>query len=293
MGIWITIALILILGLNCLWVGIQLWRDRRPKRKIYALMQGTLLIICGLAVAAVVFYTISAIKYDQTKNTSPPPTMNNDESQEEVKDEVPPSIPEIVKKDCQKLAEGQLLFDPSRTMRQGKPYSVFAQLTRSAGVDITAGLEGSEFIIVKEHVSCKVSMSLDSQEPGAFLVDKVPAGRPDAQLLEPDTFTQWDWRVTPRKHGSLHLLLYVTPMLYRDEVGEGLQKFRQPPRVITVTPDYFYEFTRFVKENWTIISGLLGALFIPVFLWFRNEIIAWCKSYFGRKKRFGFPVPPQ
>jgi hypothetical protein len=30
----------------------------------------------------------------------------------------------------------------------------------------------------------------------------------------------------------LHLLLYVTPMLYVDGIGEDLKQFKQPPRII-------------------------------------------------------------
>src|SRR5882724_67071 len=49
----------------------------------------------------------------------------------------PPRIPEIVKKDCQKLVDGQLLFEPSRTMRQGQPYLLLARLIRNPGINIT------------------------------------------------------------------------------------------------------------------------------------------------------------
>src|ERR1019366_7681272 len=114
---------------------------------------------------------------------------------------------------------------------------------------------------------------LDAEEPGAFLVEKVPAGRKDDQLLEPDTFSEWSWNVTPRKHGPLHLLLYVTPMLYVDGIGEETKQFRQPPRVITVVPDYIYESGAFLKENWPILSGLLTVVFTPLFLWLRWRLI--------------------
>jgi hypothetical protein len=183
--------------------------------------------------------------------------------------------PEIAKKDCQQLIDGVLLFKPSTTMRQGHPYLVFARLSRNSGVNITEGLDDSQFVIVKQTVSCKVSMSLDSEEPSAFTIEKMPLDRKDDQVLEPNKFSQWDWRVTPKKHGPLHLLLYVTPMLYVDGVGEGLKQFKQPPRIITVMPDYWYESGAFLKGNWPILSGLLTAVFIPLFLWFRTGIIDW------------------
>jgi hypothetical protein len=59
-------------------------------------------------------------------------------------------VPEIVKRDCQKLVDGQLLFDPSKKMRQGQSYSIFARLSRSPGVNISEGLNDSQFVIVKE-----------------------------------------------------------------------------------------------------------------------------------------------
>ena len=52
--------------------------------------------------------------------------------------EIKKLTPEIVKNDCQKLVDGQLLFEPSRIMRQGSSYGLFARLTRNPGVDITS-----------------------------------------------------------------------------------------------------------------------------------------------------------
>lgn len=211
---------------------------------------------------------------------------------------IQPDVADIVKKDCQKLVDGQLLFEPSKTMRQGQPYSVFARLARtpsgngptgSPAVNIAEGLEGSNFTVVAERVSCKVAMSLDSEESAAFKIDKVPVDRKDEQLLEVGKFSQWDWRVTPRKNGPLHLLLYVTPMLYVDGIGEGLKEFKQPARIITVTPDYLYEFTQFFSDNWAIISGVLSLIVIPLFLWFRKEILEWIEERFKKKpKPIGF-----
>jgi hypothetical protein len=202
-----------------------------------------------------------------------------------------PSVPEILKQDCQKLVDGQLLFEPSQTMHEGQSYLVFARLSRNPGVNITEGLQGSRFVIVKETVSCTVSMTLDAEEPEAFKIEKVPASRKDEQVLQANRYSQWDWRVTPTKQGQLHLLLFVTPILYVDGMGEQLKQFKQPPRVITVTPDYWYETRTFLKANWAIISGLLTAILIPLFLWFRKGIIDWCKKRFSKKEQF-YPLPP-
>jgi hypothetical protein len=136
-------------------------------------------------------------------------------------------------------------------------------------------------------------MQLAPEEPAAFTIQEVPTGRRTDQFLEPDKFSQWDWRVTPEKHGTLHLLLYVTPMLYVEGINEPLPKnFGTPPKVITVTPDYLYELKTFVKENWMIISVLLTAVFIPLFLWGRRGIVDWFQKRLTKKDVF-YPLPPR
>lgn len=79
-------------------------------------------------------------------------------------------------------------------------------------------------------------------------------------------------------------------MLYVDGIGEGLTRFNQPPRIITVTPDYLYESGTFLKDDWGILGGLLTAVFIPLFLWFRKGVIDWlAKRVKGKERVIVFP----
>jgi hypothetical protein len=269
---YLFLGAVVVVGINCIWAGVLFWRNRFPAR-VQGRLQGTLLILTGIAATGLTVLGFLENRPGAIREGGPAAG-----SRFQVPYKPPPDIPEIVKKDCQKLVDGQLLFEPSRTMRQGTAYPVFARLSRGSGVKITEGLDGLHVVITKERVSCKVSMNLDSEEPNAFMIEKVPSDRRDDQFLEPNTFSQWDWRVTPRKHGSLHLLLYVTPMLYVDDIGEQLKEFKQPPRVITVTPDYLYESGAFLKENWAILSVLLTAILIPLFLWFRKGVVGWLRK---------------
>lgn len=242
-----------------------------PARRLFTIVSSSVaaVLLTGVAVASQVWHRYAAI--------APPATAVR-----------PPAVPDVVKSECQHLVEGQLLFEPTTFMRQGRPDIIFARLARKGNANITEGLQGSSFVIVAESISCKVSMSLDSEEPGAFIIQEIPAGRKAEQLIEGEKYTQWDWRGTPRKHGVLHLLLFVTPVLYIDGVGEALRYVRQPPRVITVTPDYYYEVTSFVKENWLVIGGSLGVIIVPLFLWSLKLASGWLKSRFGKKKQYGF-----
>jgi hypothetical protein len=97
-------------------------------------------------------------------------------------------------------------------MRQGKSAVISARLSRGTDVTITQGMK-SGVVIQNTQVSCLASVSLSSQENDAFTIDRIPEGRSDEQVLRPNQFAQWDWRVTPLKAGTLHLLLYVTPVL--------------------------------------------------------------------------------
>jgi hypothetical protein len=179
---------------------------------------------------------------------------------------------DVLKKDCQKLVAGQLVFVPATTMRQGNGYMVSARLSRGADALITRGLDGKGIVIEKTLVSCMVSMNLDSQEQDAFKIENMPAGRKDEQILLANTFSQWDWRVTPLKSGTLHLLLYVTPMIYVNNVGESVKHFPQPARVITVSPDYVFAVKSFVLSNWAVWGSILTAIIIPAFVWMLRKI---------------------
>jgi hypothetical protein len=196
-----------------------------------------------------------------------------------------PSEPtlEAARHTCENLVDGMVLFKPDTQMRQGQTYQVFARVSRKPGVDIRNGLDSS-FTVESVSVSCKVEVRLDSQESNAFQIDKLPADRQDAQMLVADTYTQWDWRVMPKKHGTLHLLLYVTPILYFNGSKEsGTKNFDQPAKVITVRPDYWFEAKTFVTTNWAVLSGL-GTLLVTVGGW----LIAKRKARAEKNKRVGF-----
>lgn len=233
-------------------VMVKLWD---PERLLKDLVILALLCICGLA--CIYLWTI----FQRTRQS---PTSSNESKSPIV---IKKDIPEVVKKDCQHLVEGELVFAPLATMRQGKPYIVSARLSRGNVTNITSGLDKGTIIIETTQVSCMVSMALDSQESRGFRIENVPEGRKDEQILLPNTFSQWDWRATPLKHGTLHLLLYVTPTIYVDGVGQGLLQFPQSPRLITVLPDYVFEIESFAVANWAIWATLITVIFVPLFLW--------------------------
>lgn len=167
-------------------------------------------------------------------------------------------------------------------MRQGEAKRVMARLSRGADTKITEGLDTGSFVIENTKVSCMVSMRLESQEHDAFKIEDTlqPGGTP--KLLLRDSHVDWNWFVTPRKSGTLHLLLYVSPMLYVEGVGQALTEIPQKPRLITVSPDYWYTAWQTIVDNWPIWSVLLTAVAIPLFLWFIGKLPR------KRSRRVGF-----
>lgn len=172
-------------------------------------------------------------------------------------------------------------------MRQGQSAVVSARLSRGIDVNITKNLDGN-LVIESTQVSCLVSLVLSSEEEGAFTIANIPEGRKDEQVLRADHFAQWDWRITPQKSGVLHLLLYVTPMLYIDGVGQGVDQIPQPPRVITVSPDYAYAIRKWCSTNWVIIVFLLSAIFIPLTVWLYGKFTDARKASKEKQKHVGF-----
>jgi hypothetical protein len=171
-----------------------------------------------------------------------------------------------VQEDCRRLVNGQLLFYPQASMWQGTPYIVSARLSRGTDPLILGGwTPGSK--LEQTLVSCMASLTLDSQEPDAFIIQEIPKGRSADQALVSGKFAQWDWRVTPKHYGMLHLLLYVTPTIYIDNLGAGVKQLPQQPRVISVKASYLYVAEATMLDHPTFSSGVFTLVVVPIYLW--------------------------
>lgn len=175
---------------------------------------------------------------------------------------------EIMRKECQHLTDGKLIFQPTQTMRQGVSYLVEARVGRGASADLTKDLEGSNFKIENTKASCKVAMLLTSQEESAFNIRKSPPDRQEDQYILADSYAQWQWNVLPKKSGTLHLRIYVAPVLYVNGIFDGMERYVPlAPRVITVTPDYVFAIRSNLEDHWSIYSVVMNAVAIPLVLW--------------------------
>ncbi|MFZ0746587.1 MAG: Flp family type IVb pilin [Terracidiphilus sp.] len=175
-------------------------------------------------------------------------------------------LAESLKKDCEQFVKGQLLFEPNKEMTEGESYPVFARISRNPGVNIARDLDSSTVRIERAEVSCLVSMRLDSEEENAFDIQKSPPNRPDELFVDKNNYTEWDWHVMPKRSGTLHLRLFVSPRLRVDDGSEPLppEAFAQPPRIITVQSDRVYEAKRIFVDHWgawlTLVSTVVAVI---------------------------------
>src|ERR1035437_3811621 len=142
-------------------------------------------------------------------------------------------------------------------MDQGQSYMVKAKLQRKKPVaPLVKTEDGRE--IREVTVACKVEVLLESSEDGAFDIRAVPAGT-TFQRVDVDSFTQWDWRVTPLQSGELHLLLFVVPA--QSESPADLEKqFEQPPITIIVKSRPLYGFIASCMKYAALITPIETAL---------------------------------
>lgn len=195
---------------------------------------------------------------------------------------------EIRMEDCVHLVEGQLLFQPETSMKEGVTYQVFARMTRNPNVNIAKGLNSSDIRIETTKASCNVSMYLKSGEPDAFDIDP-KADAPIQHLIEANSYTQWDWTVTPKRCGQHHLLLYVTPLLWVQGINQwGNEGFPQAPRLISVKIDYWYASKNLIVNYWAIWTVVLTALALPLLNKARVWAVAAWRARAEKGKTKGF-----
>jgi hypothetical protein len=173
-------------------------------------------------------------------------------------------------------------------MKEGQPYRVFARIARDQNVNIAKDLDLGTIRIDSAQVSCQVSMELQGQEPEAFEVSP-PSGTPYLQFIDKTDFTEWQWRVIPKRSGTLHLLLKVMPYVYVEGVNEWMKKdFNEPPRVITVQADRMFELKNLIVKYWFIWSVLLTVILVPAGIagwkWIKDAV----KTAREKRKARGF-----
>jgi hypothetical protein len=83
---------------------------RPPRRILFSFLLQLIAVTALILVPLIYTEWLPSSQQKSVLVAPPPPPLPSTEMQ----------IPEIVKQHCQKLVDGRLLFEPSRTMREGR-----------------------------------------------------------------------------------------------------------------------------------------------------------------------------
>jgi hypothetical protein len=168
------------------------------------------------------------------------------------------------------MLEGRILFLIPVRMKQGKETKVTIRISANASENLANDLrnekEGPEPPIVVENVSVLPHMTVKLVGGKAF--DIVPL-TPEEQFVAKDTFTQWQFNVTPLKSGEQELDLLVGVRVTNGAGGKEERFHPTYERKIVVEVDRVYIVEHFVEGNW---QWLISAILLPfIGLWIRKR----------------------
>jgi len=156
---------------------------------------------------------------------------------------VTPPVSESINEDFREISLAQILFNVPKTMVVGEKERIEVRITKNFTVNLTEGLKGCgdphvEAIMVDTYMTVKLMG--DS-------VNIIPLSN-EEQVVRDETFTHWDWDITPLKSGTQTLHLLVTVRIKR--TGFPDEKWDNPvlDRDIYVKPNYWYSFNNLIKH---------------------------------------------
>jgi len=161
-----------------------------------------------------------------------------------------PSYQELIDKALEELPVGRILFNPPEEMKVGETELVEVRITQNRTEDLTRGLEGPGEPQIKEtEVSTYMKVCLTGS---GFAIDPQIS---EAQMIESDKYTHWEFHVTPLKSGiqTLKLTYYV---IIRIQGADRQKEYEVGDWEVSVkvTP------MGLLKSYWQFIVGTLIAI---------------------------------
>jgi hypothetical protein len=144
-----------------------------------------------------------------------------------------------------RLEQGRLAYNPPKEMTVGQTERVTVRIAKDAGaVDIGTSMPGSGQATVEP---IKVGTFMKARLQGRGF-DIQPLSN-EEQVVAGDTFTEWQWDVTPREAGPHKLSLLITVRINVPEMGEEQRDFpvKDAEVNVRVTPNMAAQ--RFMQDN--------------------------------------------
>lgn len=166
----------------------------------------------------------------------------------------PPDIEGYVEKELDKLAPGQILFNPSQEMSVGEKERVEVRIAKGFTENLSRGLKGRgepKIENIRIGTFMKVHLTGDNFE--------IKPLSDEEQFVSGEGFTQWDYDVVPLESGIQSLELTVTVRIKIPNVGEEKKAYPVFERQINVKVSPAYSTGKFLEINWQwILTTLIG-----------------------------------
>jgi TonB family protein len=177
----------------------------------------------------------------------------------------PSSDDELIEQSLARLKKGNLAYNTPEKMKTGSTARVTARIgagnismqTLESGMPTD---QGTKIETAPTPVSTKMKMMLKSAD-----FDITPLSS-EEQIIGGDTPTEWDWDVSPKRAGTLHLHLASVV-----ELRTLSRDFTTVDREIAVQVDPFGAVSKFAEANAVWILTTVGAGFAGLWAWLKKR----------------------
>jgi hypothetical protein len=222
--------------------------------------RGRLVVITGLALAAIVGVLLATRPTASPPSTTAPPPTTTAPT---------PSIPTVdpadeVAEAVAKLPVATVAFNTPNELSRGETATIKLLLS-PATISITDLEDRVDKAGEKSGAHVKYSRVMEATLASEDF-DVTPLS-PQQQFVAAGQETEWLWQIKPKQTGKLHLFLTLNAII---EVGDqtNAYKVKTFSRTLTINVSLGTHVRDFVKGNW---QWLWTAVLVPVGLWFYRQ----------------------
>lgn len=168
------------------------------------------------------------------------------------------TLSDSVEDELNKLAKGQILFNPPQEMKVGVKERVEVRIAKTITEDLTVGLRGRGESHIEE---IRVGTFMRTRLQGIYF--NIEELSEEDQLVAGEGFTQWNYNVTPLKSGIQSLSLTVTVRIKLPGNVEETKEIEVFDREISIHVNISYSLKKFIENYWW---GITTAIIVPIVL---------------------------
>jgi len=171
---------------------------------------------------------------------------------------------DTIQSEIKKLPLGKYMLNVPEYMKQKEEKAVTIRITQDINSDISSFIENNTSISEEIKVSSLMKVSLLSDNFDIFSLSE------EEQIVSAGNYTEWLWRIKPKKFGKLKLYLKITLKI---KLPFGIERKDYPiiEREIIVKVSVWYIIKKFIAKYW---KWIVTTLIIPLIGWSIKMIIS-------------------